>query len=72
MQTVDTIIQSVYGDRATAAEKLGVTQNAVFNWKAFGYFPPRLVAPIVQHARERGVDLDVLEIPIQARVEATG
>ena len=70
MQTVKSIIETVYGDHATAAERLGVTSTAVFNWKAWGYFPARLVVPIFEHAREKGVEFDVSEIPTQTNAKA--
>lgn len=64
MRTVETIIETVYRTPEAAAEKLGVGTSAIWNWKAWGKFPARLAAPILQHARESNVDLDVSEIPL--------
>lgn len=66
--TVPTVIESVYGNATTCADMLGVQPSAVSNWKAFGQFPARLVASILLHAREKGVDLDVSDIPVTEQV----
>lgn len=70
MQTVENIIQAVYGTDAQAAERHGVVPTAVNNWKARGCFPAQRLPAICQHARERGVELDVTDIPIQGNVRA--
>src|SRR5690242_6871648 len=63
MQTVDSIIKSVYGSDAAAANALGVVRSAVSNWKAWGHFPMRLVVPIWRDAKNQGVEIQVDEIP---------
>lgn len=69
MQTVDSILTSVYGTDAKAAERLRVVRSAVSNWKTWGYFPSRLAVPIWEHARAAGVEIDVTEIPTMHNVQ---
>jgi hypothetical protein len=64
MQTVESIIKSVYGRAVVAADKLGVLPSAVSNWKKSGYFPSRVIIPLCEDARELGIPLDVSEIPV--------
>ena len=70
MQTVESIIASVYGTDAMAAERLGVGRTAVSNWKTWGYFPSRLVVLICEHARECQASVDVSEIPTMLKIKA--
>lgn len=70
MQTVPNILKTVYGKAKDAAEQLGVTPPAVSNWKATGQFPARLAAQIVTHARERGVELDIEDIPLTPQLKS--
>lgn len=71
MQTVISIIDLVYdGSTAKAAEQLGVGASAVWNWKAWGYFPARLASPIFQHARSKGIELDIADIPVMDKLAA--
>lgn len=63
MQTVESLISSIYGDENNAASKLGVGRTAVSNWKTWGYFPTRLIVPLCKDAREKGIELDVAKIP---------
>lgn len=63
MQTVEGIIKSVYGSESEAATRLGVGRSAVSNWKAWKYFPTRVLASLCAHAREKGIELDVTQIP---------
>lgn len=64
MQTVESIIESVYGKAQDAAQRLGVERTSISNWKAAGKFPARLAAAICQHARESGIGLDIADIPL--------
>lgn len=71
MQTVISIIDLVYdGSTADAAKQLGVGASAVWNWKTWGYFPARLASPIFQHARTKGVELDIADIPVMGKFAA--
>lgn len=71
MQTVESILKSVYDDdTAQAAGKLSVGRKAISNWRSWGYFPARLAVPIWEHARERGVTIDVSDIPTMQKVRA--
>lgn len=63
MQSVESIIKDVFGNQVSAAKELGVKPSAVSNWKSWGYFPPRLVLPIWQAAKDRGIQLEPDEIP---------
>lgn len=73
MLTVDDVLKSIYdGDDLAAAAALGVGRTAVLNWRAWGYFPTRLVIPIWKHAKDRGIDIDIATLPVmqKTRVES--
>lgn len=63
MQTVEAIVKEIFGKSGAAAKSLGVKPSAVSNWKAWGYFPARMVGPILKRARERGIEISVDDIP---------
>lgn len=63
MLTVPEIIEKIYQRAHKCADDLGVSRPAVSHWKATGLFPARLVPAIVLHARERGVAIDIEDIP---------
>lgn len=69
MKSVDTIISEVYGSTSEAASRLGVKRSATWNWRAWGYFPARLAVPIFEHAREKGYELDISEIPTMEKAK---
>jgi len=64
MQTVASIVTTVYGDARTAAEKLAVGRSAVSNWKTWGHFPAHVAIQIAEHARQKRIKLDATDIPI--------
>ena len=63
MQTVEAIVKGIFGRQTVAAEELGVKPASISNWKAWGYFPARMVGPILKRARERGIEISVDDIP---------
>lgn len=63
MNTVDSIISGIYGTPAKAAAAHNVKRSAVSNWKAWGYFPERLVGKLLMDATHKGVPLRVTDIP---------
>lgn len=64
MQSVESILASIYGSEGDAAPRLGVVRSAISNWKAQGYFPARLVAQLLADARAARVKIDFADIPI--------
>lgn len=68
MLTVPDIIKQVYQRAHKCADELGVSRPAVSHWKATGLFPARLVPAIVLHARERGVDIDIEDVPATEQI----
>lgn len=71
MQTVESIVKSVYKTDLAAASRLGLrSRSAVSNWKKWGYFPRRLLPDILADAKKAGVKLAIGDIPIPARLAA--
>lgn len=70
MQTVETIIKSVYGGEEAAAREFGVTRSAICNYKARGHFPARLVVKIFNDAKAQRYALDLDGIPTIRAVRA--
>lgn len=69
MQTVETILTDVYGsvaDAAKALEEKGIirSRSTVWNWKAWGYFPSRMLPQILADAASKKILLAVSEMPV--------
>jgi len=67
MQTVETIIEALYGDERSAAKRLGVVPTAIWNWKKWGYFPIRLVVTIAGDAQAKGINLPACDVPVSPK-----
>lgn len=71
MQTVDAILDMVYGGKKEAALALGAKNNSPWNWRKTGHFPLLVAIKISEHAQAKGIDLPLAEIPVHARNEVS-
>jgi hypothetical protein len=67
MQSVDAILNKVYGGKAQAHAALGGSRSSPWNWAKNGHFPAAVAIKISLDAKERGIDLALDEIPTQKR-----
>lgn len=63
MQSVETILNKVYGGKAGAHAALGGAKSSAWNWSKAGYFPASVAIKIAIDAKERGIELPLDEIP---------
>lgn len=64
MKTTDSLIRTLYGCDAAAAEALNVGRTAVCNWHAAGCFPAYLLPKLLVRAAEKKVRLSIKDIPL--------
>lgn len=69
MHTVESLLEDIYGSESEASKTLvdkGLirSRSAISNWKAWGYFPTRLLPQIMADAAAKDVSITVADIPV--------
>lgn len=70
MQSVEAILDKVYGGKAKAHAALGGSKSSPWNWVKAGHFPPHVAIQISLDAKDRGIELPIGEIPTIKNREA--
>lgn len=63
MQSVEAILNKVYGGKAEAHAALGGSKSGPWNWAKAGHFPARIAIQVSLDAKARDVELPLNEIP---------
>ena len=61
--TVPAILTGIYGKPKKALAALQVTRSSLSNWRAWGYFPERMVGRLLRDADAAGFKLTAQQIP---------